>query len=152
MKENKKFFENNRLNKGYAKTSSYRQSDVSIMHKKCGHVLPPIDVMAEYEDLNPGTIDKLLDMAQKEQNHRHSLDLLEIEKYNRASKIGRIFSLILVGIISFTTLLLVVISSDKIAITFSALAFSSIALASYFYSRIANKNIFNNGNNQSNSL
>lgn len=135
MKETRKFFENNRLNKGYGKMPNYRQNDVSIMRKKYGHVLPPVDIMAEYEELNPGTVEKLMDMAQKEQNHRHSMDLLEIEKYNRASKLGRMFSLILIAIISITTLVLATFS-DIIAIIFPVISFASIAVAAYFYSKI----------------
>ena len=73
MKERKKFFDNNRLNKGHKKLSNSSQSDANVVRKKYQHVLPPIDMLEHYEELNPGTLDKLLDMAEREQNHRHSI-------------------------------------------------------------------------------
>ena len=103
MKERKKFFDNNRLNKGHKKLPNPVQSDANVVRKKYQHILPPIEMLEHYEELNPGTIDKLLDMAQKEQNHRHSIDLITIEKYNKATKLGRMFSLVFVALISVSS-------------------------------------------------
>jgi uncharacterized membrane protein len=136
MKENKKFFDNNRLNKGYSKTVNFNQSDSSLIRKKYRHVLPPIEMIEQYEELNPGTFVQLLDMAQREQNHRHSMDLLEIEKHSRATKLGRIFALIFVAIIVFGTLVLVLIESPLVATLFSVSAFACITIISYLYSKV----------------
>ena len=141
MKESKSFFDNNRLNKGYKKVSNIRQSDSNLIRKKYRHVLPPLDMMEEYEELNPGTFEKLLDMAEKEQNHRHSTDLLTIEKYNRATRLGRIFALIFVALVSITTLMLALVKSPISAAIFSASAFACITIVSYLYfKRNADKN------------
>ena len=78
MKETKNFFDTNRLNKGYSTISINKQSDVELSANKYKHLLPDIDIMAEYEEMSPGTINKIFDMAKKEQNHRHSIDLLNI--------------------------------------------------------------------------
>jgi uncharacterized membrane protein len=136
MKETRKFFENNRLNKGQSRSVNYRQNDNSIMRKQYAHVLPPIDIITEYEDLNPGTLEKLIDMAQKEQNHRHSMDLIEIDKYNKASKLGRMFSLILIAIIAIGTIILSFSNNIIGTITFPTVAFGAIAIAAYFYSKV----------------
>jgi uncharacterized membrane protein len=135
MKETRKFFENNRLNKGQSRNVNYRQNDNSIMRKHYAHVLPPIDLMTEYEELYPGTLEQLIDMAKKEQNHRHSIDLMEIEKYNKASQLGRMFSLILIAIIAMGTLMLSLFGNMMSAIIFPIVAFGSIAITTYCYSK-----------------
>lgn len=135
MKETKKFFDNNRLNRGYSKVSNTRQSDVHMIRKKYQHVLPPIDVMEQYEELNPGTFEKLFDMAEKEQNHRHSMDLLAMEKYSRATRLGRIFALVFVALVAITTLILVVAENIITASVFAFSAFACITIVSYFYSK-----------------
>ena len=63
MKESKKFFDNNRLNKGYSRVVNFYQSDANLIRKKYKHVLPPIEMTEQYEELYPGTFEKLLDMA-----------------------------------------------------------------------------------------
>ena len=142
MKETKKFFDTNRLNKGYSKTSINKQSDTGIAGSQYKHVLPPLDIMAEYEELSPGTINKIFDMAQKEQNHRHSIDLLNIEKHNRATKYGRMCSLALVVIIAVTAIVLAFGEHYMIASIFSIAAFGGIGVVSFIQSgkRFNNKN------------
>ncbi|MDP5110172.1 MAG: DUF2335 domain-containing protein [Rickettsiaceae bacterium] len=135
MKERKKFFDNNRLNKGHKKLPNPVQSDANVVRKKYQHILPPIEMLEHYEELNPGTIDKLLDMAQKEQNHRHSIDLITIEKYNKATKLGRMFSLVFVALISIASLMLVAAGSMFVAAIFAFSAFACITIVSYFYSK-----------------
>jgi uncharacterized membrane protein len=135
MKERKKFFDNNRLNKGHKKLSNLSQSDANVVRKKYQHVLPPIDMLEHYEELNPGTLDKLLDMAEREQSHRHSIDLIAMEKHNRANTLGRVFSLVFVAFISITALMLVIAGSIFIAVLFVFSAFACITIVSYFYSK-----------------
>lgn len=135
MKDNKKFFYNNRLNKGYSKFSNSNQTDLSAVRKKFQSVLPPIDMMEEYEEKYPGTFDKIFDMAEKEQNHRHTMDLLEIEKYNKASKMGRCFALIFIAIISITSLTMVLFGVWEIAVLLIACAFLCITTISFYYNK-----------------
>lgn len=96
MKETKSFFiNNNRLNKGYAKAFKPRESDDSFYRKKFEHILPPIDVLTQYEDIHPGTLEKLVNMAQKEQIHKHELDLKNLKMRKNIAKLTRICLLIL---------------------------------------------------------
>lgn len=134
MKETKKFFDTNRLNKGYSKTLANKQNDVEASSNRYRHVLPPIDIMAEYEEMSPGTTNKIFDMAQKEQNHRHSMDLLNIEKHARATKMGRACSLALVTIISIAVLVLAFGEHYMIASIFSVAAFAGIGTVSFIQS------------------
>ena len=124
MKESKKFFDNNRLNKGYSKVINFHQSDANLIRKKYRHVLPPIEMIEQYEELYPGTLQRLLDMAQLEQNHRHSRDLLEIEEQDRATKLGKMFGLVLVAIISLAVIILVTLGSTLIGALFALCGFS----------------------------
>lgn len=135
MKESKKFFDNNRLNKGHNRLSNSRQSDANIIRKKYQHVLPPIEIIEHYEELNPGTLEKLLDMAKREQNHRHSMDLMAMEKHDKATQLGRVFALVFVAFISITSLALVIAGSLLIAAIFAFSAFACITIVSYFYSK-----------------
>ena len=130
MKEIKTFFANdNKLNKGYAKMHNSRESDSSFYSKKFEHILPPIDLITEYENINPGTLERIIDMAEKEQHHRHAIDLVNIEAYNKAKKLGKLFSIILVFIISFTTLFLAIFGSIVGSMVFCSAAFLSIGLS-----------------------
>jgi uncharacterized membrane protein len=133
MKENKKFFDNNYLNKGHKRLSNSKQNEA--IRNKFHHVLPPIDMMEQYEELNPGTLDKLLDMAKREQNHRHSIDLMAMEKHNKATQLGRAFALVFVAFISITSLMMIIAGSFIVASLFAISAFGCITIISYFYSK-----------------
>jgi len=81
MKETKKFFDANGLNKGYSKALFSKTSNLAVSSSsQYKHIMPPLDVMAAYEEISPGTIKKIIEMAQKEQNYRHSIELLNVEK------------------------------------------------------------------------
>lgn len=93
MKESKKFFEDNRLNRGFTQTSRNNKSDNdnhNALYAKYKHVLPPLDVLEQYEELHPGTVQKLLEMAKREQDHRHSMELRAFKKHHKAVKLGRL--------------------------------------------------------------
>ena len=136
MKETKKFFENNRLNRGYARIANTQKSDIAIMRERYKYVLPPIDVIAEYEDLRPGTFNRLLNMAESEQHHRHASDLLALEKQDKATRLGRVCSLLFVALICATAIILSLLGSVISAISFAILAFlSTITLVSFLYAK-----------------
>ena len=134
MKESKSFFDNNRLNKGYSKVNA-RKSDASVIRKKYQHILPPIEMMEEYEELNPGTCERIFSMAEKEQKHRHSMDILTMEKYSRTVRLGRIFALIFIVVIAIATLILAIAGSIISSLVFAISAFACITIISYFYSK-----------------
>jgi uncharacterized membrane protein len=125
MKESKSFFaSNNRLNKGYLKVSNNpREKDNSFYRKKFEHVMPPIDLMEEYENLHPGTLAKLMVMAEKEQTHRHQMDIKSIEVYESITKKGRISAVIFMMMVCITTLVLAVLGHFMIASIFTASVF-----------------------------
>ena len=130
MKKIKTFFANdNKLNKGYAKMHNPRESDTSFYSKKFEHILPPINLISEFESINPGTLEKMIDMAEREQHHRHAIDLINIESYNKAKKLGKLFSIILVSILCITTLFLALFANIFSSMIFCSVAFFSIGLS-----------------------
>jgi len=132
MKETKKFFDANGLNKGYGKALFNKPASLAgSSSNQYKHVMPPLDVMAAYEEISPGTIKKIIDMAQKEQNYRHSLELLNIEKYDKAVKFGKICGVALIGIIALAALILSFGGHYVTASVFSLSAFGMIGVISF---------------------
>jgi uncharacterized membrane protein len=116
MKESKNFFtNNNRLNKGYSKVSSIRESDGSFYRKKFEHVLPPVELMAEYENIYPGTLERIMNMAQKEQAHRHEIDLRNLKAHENTAKVSKICALIF-GIFLLALIILLISIREYIAL------------------------------------
>jgi len=134
MKETKKFFENNRLNKGYSRINNFNQSDSSFIRKQTIQ-LPPIDLIEEYEEIYPGTLERLMEIAKKEQEHRHTADLLAISEYNKAIRFGKIMSMVLITILAITTFVLAIAADPIVAATFSLSAFAAIAFVSFIYTK-----------------
>jgi uncharacterized membrane protein len=119
MKESKSFYaNNNRLNKGYLKIGNPRESDNSFYRKKFDHVLPPIELMEQYEEIHPGTLAKLMIMAEKEQKHRQQMDIKAIEEQEHMTQKSRISSIIFMALICMTILLLTVLGHFIMAVIF----------------------------------
>ena len=140
MKETKKFFDANGLNKGYGKELFNKPANLAVSSSsQYKHVMPPLDVMAAYEEISPGTIKKIIEMAQKEQNYRHSLELLNVKKYDRAVKFGKICGVALIGIIAITALLLSFGGYYVTSSVFSLSAFGTIGVISFLQSNKESK-------------
>ena len=127
-KEIKTFFnKDNKLNRGYKKMSNPREADDSFYRKKFEHLLPPIDILNEYENIYPGTLAKLMEMTQKEQQHRQAAELIYAENYKLAVKMGRNGLVMAIIAICITTIILAYIN-DMIPVLFPLLGFSMISL------------------------
>lgn len=141
MKETKKFFDTNYLNKGYTKISTNKPArgksgGSNHLYK---HILPPMDIISEYEELSPGILEKIVAMAQKEQNHRHSIELHNTEKYTKASEMGRKSALILVAIIAVAVVILAFGGHYMVASILAISAFGAIGVASSSCKKLSNK-------------
>lgn len=126
MKESKKFFEDNRLNRGCSQTSKNNKfNNDNALYAKYKHVLPPLDILEQYEDLHPGTTQKLLEMAQKEQDHRHAMELRAFKKHHKAVKLGRLV-LVALGTVVIASSLSVISGYGAIATIILAAALLGI--------------------------
>jgi uncharacterized membrane protein len=139
MREVKSFFiEDNSLNKGYTHNSRLQEVQSSAYYQKLQQNLPPVDVVAAYEELYPGTLEKLLVAVEKEQKHTHARDLIH-NKFNiKAAFMGRMFGFFSILTISYVTLSLA--RSDMLmgGLIFAAVAFAGIFGVSLISAR-ANK-------------
>ena len=141
MRERKKFFVNNRLNKGYKRTFDTELSDIETFKKQNVHLLPPIEVIEQYESHYPGIFKKLIEMSQKEQQNRHLLATLEIEKAAKMSSYGRIAGVVYIIIISLCVTNLSLNGYSVIAGLFTVAGFSCLYfLAFYFKNTTYQKN------------
>ena len=57
-------------------------------------ILPPSHILESYEDIAPGSVSKLVEMAKKEQEHRHSWQDKYLKLYNFNYKTGLLFGFI----------------------------------------------------------
>jgi len=109
-KETKSFFaNNNRLNKGYGKSQNPRELSNVFYRKKFEHILPPIELLEEYENILPGTMDKVIKMAEKEQDHRHLIDIRNIEIQESTIKKSKIYALIFMGFVCVAVVFLTIL-------------------------------------------
>jgi uncharacterized membrane protein len=160
MKETRKFFDNNHLNKGYSYNT---KSLISSIKQQYNYMLPESDIIAEYEELYPGTLEKLLDMAKQEQEHRHEMDKLMLKRHDQAVAMGRVYAMILSALVFAIAGFLTWSGNVMTALLFASLPFGVVItlfrqakkLSADDYhnknqSRIPNKNL--NRNQKTNSL
>ena len=126
MREKKSFFvENNSLNKGYRK--EHGSSDRH--HAKSLSALPDLGVLEQYEELQPGIVQKLLEMAQKEQSHKHSMEEIAAKMQQVSIRMGRFFGIVTVLAICYVTVSLAMNNMIFEAMIFAAMGFSAIAIS-----------------------
>lgn len=73
----------------------------SLSISKSGPLPDPTD-FSKYEEVVPGAGDRILTMTEKEQDHRHSIDTKEQDKFHRNNTILSLAGIILGGVISMT--------------------------------------------------
>ncbi len=126
----KKYYDNDRLNRGYKEdsvTSSYvEKTPEENIAQKYEYLLPPVEVISEYEEIFPGTLDKILNMAKKEQELKYELEKCSIIAAEKAKKLGAIFAFFITSVICASTVKIA--SSDL----YSALIFSLVAFSAVF--------------------
>ena len=122
-KETKEFFaQDNRLNKGYS-NASVKESDKSFFRKRFEHLFPPSDVLQVFEDLNEGSVDRIISMAEQEQVHRKALEETKTVIFERVARISLLAEVFIMSIICFTVISLVKAGSVFVAIFFIACVF-----------------------------
>ena len=88
---------------GPAKASDVIKRTVDVLHKTeiFSGPLPPPSLMSAYEDIFPGFAERIMAMAEKEQNNRHAIQAIEVrhsadlEKYSLWTAL--IFGIALIG-------------------------------------------------------
>lgn len=131
--EVKNFYSNDRLNKGYPKLEEAeivsKQSDIappsSHPGKRFESFLPPIEVITEYEEFSPGILNKIVKMAQLEQEQRFAMEKITIMANDKARRLSAICGLMAVAVISASAVKMAEIDI-KTSLLFAMIAFGSI--------------------------
>ncbi len=66
-----------------------------VIEQKFIGPIPPPNIIAGYEDVIPGSADRILSMAERQSSHRQQMELREIKAESRDSLLGVIFAFML---------------------------------------------------------
>jgi uncharacterized membrane protein len=66
---------------------------IRILSARFAGPLPPPGALAAYEDLSPGLANRIMEMAEREQTHRHQLENTAFATETLLGKRGQIFAL-----------------------------------------------------------
>ena len=87
-------------------------------NRTTSYILPPASLLEQYEALIPGSSEKIMDMVDAEQDHRHKWENRALTAYIWSYRIGQLFSLISITTIIIASLYSIKILDDnKIAMT-----------------------------------
>jgi uncharacterized membrane protein len=126
-KETKQYFtDNNHLNKGFA-----HEAYIDKVREEFNHLMPSPHILQAYEEIKPGTIDKLVQLMEKEQSQKHKIEDLKLAIQGRAIFVGRLFAVLNVCMIGYVTTELA-----KINLLYSAF-FALLAFFSVFWISIS---------------
>jgi uncharacterized membrane protein len=144
MTKVKHFYKNDRLNKGYSRRRAAADvaEDVvrdikNIKPDVLGAVagaLPDSDIISRYEEMNPGTIAKLLNIAEMEQKYQYDIAKINLELESRARFMGAVMGLFIIAMVIYAS---VGISRVSIvgSVLFASVSFLSIVIAGIIYRR-----------------
>ena len=62
-------------------------------HNRDGNNLPSSEILEKFEDAVPGSVEKIIQMAEKEQTHRHAWQDKYIKSHNLTYRLGQICGL-----------------------------------------------------------
>jgi uncharacterized membrane protein len=129
-REIKHFFRSatNVLNKGHLEQST-QETRNSIRIDK---ILPPIEVISEYEAIYPGTLEKALAIAQKEQEHRHKMNSRFLTSSSLTRVLGQLFGAFSVASVCFIVVKLCLIGLAQNALYVAIAYFTRVVLVSIF--------------------
>lgn len=142
MKETRKFFDNNKLNKGYSNNNKKVSGNRNELQGKAGNnsnnygnFLPPAEVMAAYEEIYPGATAKLFQIAEEEQKHRHIAEMIRLEQYQKSSKLGVVFGFIKLVLIVILVLALTGNISNIITVAVLILSLAASCIFCGFFKK-----------------
>jgi len=145
MKITKSYFnDENTLNKGYRESNDkdHKNYNASTDNSE-------ILSLAAYEEISPGAMKRLLEIAEKEQAHQHDLEKINIKSNNRARYFGYFAGLVSILIISFFSFWLAALSTI-VGIIFIICSFGFMlasCVLSYVKTKIPNSDSQYNKNN-----
>ena len=75
-------------------------------HEEFSGPLPHPDILSRYDAITPGAADRIISMAEREENHRHAMEEQALAAQVRDNLLGAIFAIVAFVVWSGTTILL----------------------------------------------
>jgi len=133
MKETKQYQNHPGKNSRYneeQKEGRERHGNRSGNSRRLYAALPPPHVLQEYEKLSEGATDRLLEMAEIEQAHRHDWEDDCLRAYTKSHRIGQLFGVIIALAIIAASVGLAVSGYSHTASVVAASGFLSLTINS----------------------
>lgn len=107
-------------------TNDKERSQIRVMHQEVSYQgpIPPASELKQYSEIDQTIPSRIITMAEKQQNHRHELELYSVKSNARNSLLGVVFAgcIGLGGIVSATILTLYGYSAIGLATVVTSLA------------------------------
>lgn len=104
-----------------------RRVVAEVIQSEFSGPIPPPNIIAGYEDVVPGSADRIIAMAENQAKHRQSVELFEVRTEARDSLLGIIFAFILgVGSIAACIVVVLTVRENAGAIAGSLLGVTGI--------------------------
>lgn len=130
--------ESNKRYYDYSKRDTHKEYDREYNPRIKPHtILPAPSILEAYEDISEGSVDRLLDMAELEQIHRHEWENRSLDLYAKAHRFGQLAGLIVALLIIAVTFYVAKSLHDmRLAGIIAGSGFMSLMVSSVFASRI----------------
>lgn len=115
-------------NKNFSNKETFRQNNI----------LPAPGILESYEEISPGSVKIIMDMAKTEQEHRQQWENRYLRAMAYTSRVGQLLGFALAIIIIYTCIILAMDKNESLAsvIAFSGFAFLMIAALASARSRM----------------
>lgn len=120
---------NNGRNKRYGGSNYRNQHDGYRADSRPHNILPSPGILESYEEIAEGSVNKILDMAKLEQEHRHAWENKYLKSMAYTTRVGQLLGFALAIILIYSAMALSLEKQDTLAsvIVFSGFAFLMIA-------------------------
>ncbi len=118
----------NNRNRKYS--NDRNQKDYGFRAEPRAHnILPSAGVLESYEEIAPGSVNKILEMAKLEQEHRHAWENKYLKSMAYTTRVGQLLGFALAVILIYTAMALIMDKNETLAsvIVFSGFSFLMIA-------------------------
>lgn len=106
-----------------------QRSKTETTKRQTQAILPPPHILKQYEEVSPGTMERLITMAEMEQVHRQDWEYAYLRHYNRSYILGQICSLFTIVAIIIGSIVLINKGEHGLAVTLIVAGFTTIAFS-----------------------
>jgi uncharacterized membrane protein len=133
MRENKvQYYKNDYNERGFDRNKKSRP-DSRFVKRKPQSILPPPSILRAYEEISEGASDRLIEMAEIEQIHRHDWENMALTAYARSHRLGQICGMLVALAIIYASIYAVKVLHDQyLATMIAGCGFSSIIVSTFF--------------------